>query len=442
MDAKAASQDRPRVGGVVFLTVFLDIVGFSILFPLFPALLEHYLALEGEGSALARFVSWLEGLASGEQLAVVTLFGGALGSIYSLLQFLFAPMWGGLSDRVGRRKTLLVTLTGTVVGYVLWIFSGSFALLVASRILNGIAAGNISVASAAIADTTTGRDRAKGMAVVGIAIGLGFVAGPAIGGLMSAFDWSSGAAGALALNPFSAAAAAAAALAVINLLWVARRFPETLPPERRGLSERSHTLNPFAQLRRIDLPGVRLVCVVSLIYLTAFSGMEFTLVFLAVERLAYGPMQNAWMFVFIGLMIAFVQGGIVRRMAPKRGEKPLALAGLALTVPGFFVVGLAHDASMLYLGLGMMAAGSALVMPTLSALVSRYSPEDRQGLALGVYRSIGSLSRAAGPIVGALIYWKLGSAWPYFIGGGVLLLPFALALSLPPAPVEAEPAAA
>ena len=170
----AAKSGRSAIG-VVLLTVFLDMVGFSILFPIFPRMLDHYLALEGADSAIGHLTRSLSGLAGGDANAVQTLFGGLLGSVYSVLQFLFAPVWGGLSDRIGRRPTLLLTLTGTCLGYVLWIFSGSFWLLVLSRLFSGLCSGNISTASAVVADVTEGKNRARGMGLLGMMIGLGFI---------------------------------------------------------------------------------------------------------------------------------------------------------------------------------------------------------------------------------------------------------------------------
>ena len=176
--------------GLVLLIVFLDIVGFSILFPLYPDLLDHYVSQEGSESLAGRLAAKMAELAEGDPVRVTALFGGLLGSFYSVLQFLFAPFWGGLSDRIGRRPTLLVTLAGTVVGYLLWMFAGSFWVLVLSRLLCGIMAGNISTATAVVADVTSPKDRAKGMAMVGATIGLGFVFGPAIGGItIDALGW-------------------------------------------------------------------------------------------------------------------------------------------------------------------------------------------------------------------------------------------------------------
>jgi MFS family permease len=424
---------KPRsVLGLVFLTVFLDIVGFSVIFPLFPDMLEYYLGREGEASLIGRLVAFLGELADGDEFAVTAFFGGVLGSVYSLLQFVFAPVWGGLSDRIGRRPTLIVTLVGTVVGYALWIVSDSFALLIASRVLNGIAAGNISTASAAVADSTSAGERAKGMGIVGMAIGLGFVLGPAIGGFFAQYDLSGGADS--WLHPFTAAAIASTVLGLANLLWVVARFRETLPPEKRGSSSERPGLNPLGRLAQLDYPGVKRINLLYLVYLTAFAAIEFTLTFLAKERFDYEPWDMAKMFVFVGLTIAFVQGGLVRRLAPRLGEKKVSLAGLVLTLPGFVAIGLARDTTTLYVGLAFMAVGSALAMPCLSALVSRYTPAERQGLSLGVFRSMGSLSRAIGPVLGGALFWRFGSESPYLTGAICLTIPIVMALGLPPVP--------
>ncbi|MEM7307179.1 MAG: MFS transporter [Planctomycetota bacterium] len=426
--------------GLIFGIVFLDIVGFSIIFPLFPRMLEHYVQLEGPDGWCGQLVTWLGELAGDEgSHAVVTLFGGVLGSLYSILQFLLAPVWGGLSDRLGRKPVLRLTLAGTAVSYVLWMFAGSFWLLIAARLLGGMMAGNISAASAVVADTTSGKERAKGMGIVGMAIGLGFILGPAIGGLTAGVtlgdgEWSRG----FALNPFSASALAALALSLLNLVWMLTRFEESLPAERRGHGEGGHTLNPFGRLSEIAQPGVTRTNLIYFLYITAFAAMEFTLTFLAAERFAYSPTDNAWMFVFVGLMIAFVNGGVVRRVAPRFGERKVILAGLVILLPGFLAIAAAGGSGLFYAGLTCMAVGSALAMPCLSSLVSRYAPAERQGLVLGTFRSLGSLSRAIGPILGGLLYWSLGSAAPYYAGAAFLLLPLFAALGLPPVPEPAE----
>jgi MFS family permease len=428
-------QQGKSVMGLVFLTVFIDVVGFSVIFPLLPEMLEYYLSLEGEQSLIGQVVKTLAGWVPEEQgtWPVTVLFGSLLGSIYSLLQFAFAPVWGGLSDRIGRRPTLLITLVGTALSYLVWVFAGSFALLVVARMLGGMMAGNISTASAVVADTSSGPDRAKGMGMLGAGIGLGFVLGPALGGLASGWDlrdlWVDGES--YGINPFSGTALVAFALALINVVWAATHFPETHPVERRGTGASERSLNPFRALRKIEAPGVRGTNVAYFLYLTAFSAIEFTLTFLCVERLQFSVRDNAMMFVFVGLMIAFVQGGLVRRLVPKLGEQRLAVLGLILTMPGFVAIGLTQSVTVLYVGLFFMALGSAFAMPCLTALSSRYSPPQHQGLAMGTFRSMGALSRAVGPVIGGTLYWQLGSAAPYMAGALFLALPLLLVRRLP-----------
>lgn len=433
------SKSRPKVLGLVFLTVFLDMVGFSIIFPLFPKMLTWYVDKEGAASSIGQLAAWLEGLVK-DDFAVIVLFGGILGSLYSGLQFLFAPVWGAVSDKIGRRPTLLVTLLGTALSYVVWFFAGTFALLVAARLIGGMMAGNISTASAAIADTHAGKDRAKGMGILGAGIGLGFVVGPALGGLASGWDLTQSFDGAasMGVNPFSGAAVVAFVLAAINLLWAVLRFPETKDMEA-GPSPSDHKrgFNPFSSLKRLAFPGVHTLNIAYLIYFIAFGAMEFTLVFLAAEHLGYGPMQNAYMFVFIGLTIAFVQGGIVRRLVPKVGEKKVATLGMALTIPGFIGIAMVtrlESVALMYASLALVSIGSSLVMPSFSSLASRYVPDDRQGFALGVFRSFGSLARVVGPVAGGLLYYGLGSYAPYALGAVVLVVPVLMAKKLPEPP--------
>ena len=427
-DPKAAA--RKRVLMTIFVTVLIDLIGFSIIFPLFPAMLEYYLAKEPDGSLFHRLVAWL-GEVSGDDAYLPVLFGGVLGSLYSALQFLCAPFWGSLSDRKGRRPILLLTITGIALSYVLWFFSGSFAILIAARLLGGLMSGNISVATAAVADSTTPENRSRGMAVIGIAFGIGFTFGPAIGGTLSQINLLDFAPGleAWGVNPFSTAALGAFLLSVFNLFLVVRRFPETLIDRATGATQR--TINVLKLFAPKAIPGVNRTNLMYFVFFFAFSGMEFTLVFLAADRFGFGPLDNAWMFVFVGFTMAFVQGGIVRRMVPRVGEKKMALAGILLTLPGFLITGLAGSTGTLYLGLAFLASGGALVTPCLGALVSLYAPVERQGEVLGVFRSLGALARAVGPILACLAYWRFGAETPYIAGAVLLVIPLALGAGLP-----------
>lgn len=431
-----------RVLGITFLTLFIDLAGFSIIFPLFPSMLEHYRAVEGDAGLFGWFLGLLDAIsawAGPEDRAwgSLVLFGGILGSLYSLLQFLCAPLFGAVSDRIGRRPVLLFSLAGILVSYVLWMFSGSFALLVVSRVIGGIMSANISTASAIVADVTTPQTRSRGMAVIGMAFGLGFICGPALGGGASLLDLTRyfPALVPYGLNPYSMPAAIAAVLTLFNLAWVWLRLPETLR-ERVSTAATAtvRTINPLALFRTQQYPGVTRTNVTYFLFLLAFSGMEFSLTFLAADRLQYSPAKNSVLFLFIGLILAGLQGTYVRRHAQRVGNRRMVLQGLVCIIPGLVLIGcaaLARSSMLLFAGLFFLAAGAAQAMPCLTGLVSVYAPEDAQGRILGVFRSLGALARAGGPLVACVLYWRLGPGTSYFVGAAFMLVPLLIARRLP-----------
>lgn len=259
-----ALDPRARsVLAIMFVTLFLDLVGFSIIFPLFPSLLKHYMEVEGGegliGAIVDTLVRFTETSGGPTDIGVIVLFGGVLSSLYSLLQFAFAPLIGSLSDRFGRRPVLLISIAGIVVSYAIWVFAGRFYVLVLARILGGIMAANISTASAVVADVTSQVNRPKGMAIIGMAFGLGFIIGPAMGGFASEVNlleyWPDLAK--YGINPFSMPALVAFVLAVGNLVFVAVRFPETLPERPEKNHERIvRSINPLALFQTREYPGV------------------------------------------------------------------------------------------------------------------------------------------------------------------------------------------
>lgn len=435
----APAPAKKRILGVVFLTLFLDLVGFSIIFPLFPAMLDYYLPNgAGDGSLLGQFVGQLTHWAarSGAEdprLMATVLFGGVLGSLYSILQFIFAPIWGRLSDRVGRRPVLLMTIGGLALSYALWFFAASFWLLILSRVVGGVMGGNLSVATAAVADSTSRENRSRGLALIGVAFGLGFIVGPAVGGVSALVDLTAHfpALAAWGVNPFSIPALISLLLTLINLTWVYRRFEETLTEANRATTKPKGSGFAVFRLLSSGGPNVRRTNLLYLIFMLAFSGMEFTLTFLAVERFAFSPAQNGGMFVFIGFILIVAQGGLVRRLAGPVGEKRLALAGLLSGLAAFIALAFATQIGLFFAALALLGLSIGLVSPTLSALVSLYSSESEQGAHLGIYRSAGSLARAIGPLVAAFVYFAYGSQSAYLLGAMIVILPFVLALKLP-----------
>lgn len=435
-----SSGSKPLSLGVIFLTLYIDLIGFSIFFPLGPELLRYYIAHESSGGLFATLFTSLQSLAHATHapdLAIGALFAGLLGSVYSFMQFLFSPVWGARSDRVGRRPVLLVTISGNALSFLVLFFSGSFTLFLFSRIVSGIMGGNLAVAIAAVSDVTTRENRAKGMGVVGAAFGLGFLTGPAIGGLTAHVSllnhfpnlarWG--------IHPFSVPAGIAFALCLVNLLWINARFTETLPPERRGAGSTLRERNPLRALFTLPDRILRRTNLVGFLVTFCFSFFETTISFFTADQLNYTPRQLTMVFVHLGVVSILTQGLLVRRAVPKIGEKRTAVAGIALLASGFVALGLsvgvAHSAPLMFLSLTVCAIGSGFANVGLSSLVSLYASPEEQGKVTGIFRSLGFLARAMSPVVAGVLFFQVGGTITFAIAGAGLLLPFALGLSLP-----------
>ena len=350
----SVTQKGPQTLKIVFLTLFLDLVGFSIIFPLFPDLLDYYIPeayTSGSTSLLAQLIAPLYRLAelsshSNPKFITTVLFGGILGSFYSLLQFIFAPIWGSLSDTHGRKKILLITIAGLALSYLIWGLSGNFWILIIARLVGGVMGGNLSVATAVVADVTPKEKRTSGMAIVGIAFGLGFIMGPAIGGFLGQFNLldSYPSLASFGINPFSITAFFSLLLSLINLVWVYFKFEETLPSEARNKTQPE----PFKlfSLFHHKNKQIKSLNLTYLIYMTAFSGMEFTLTFLAVDRFFFSTVQNGIMFVYIGLLLVITQGLLVRRFSPVLGEYKLSTFGLASGVVAFILLSQSPESTL------------------------------------------------------------------------------------------------
>ncbi len=400
---------RPLSLGVIFLTLYIDLIGFSIIFPLGPDLLEHYLKLEGQSGVLGALLAQMAAFARsiGIENYAPVLFGGVISSVFSILQFVFAPFWGALSDRRGRRGVLLFTVSGTALGYLVWAFSGSFWLFLLSRVVSGAFSGNLSVATAAVADVTTREERSKAMGLVGAAFGLGLVTGPALGAITAHFNLLDSFPGlaAAGINPFSVPAFVAFALCLVNLAWVNARFKETLSDRARAAAREPRIRNPIAAILGLDNANVRRANLVAFIYSIAFVAMESALTFLAAERFGYSVKQNGILLGFLGLCAIVTQGYIVRKLLKVESEIRVLTQGLVITAAGLLLIGFATHPSLLYGGVGLLALGSGLVNPSTSGLISLYAAPEEQGRVLGIFRSLGSLTRAFTPVVAGIVFW-------------------------------------
>jgi len=418
------SPKRTLSLGVIFLTLYIDLVGFSIIFPLGPDLLKHYLAVDGHGGLLGALLDHINTAAralGNETHLPEVLFGGIISSLFSILQFIFAPFWGTLSDKRGRRPILLLTVAGTAFSYLLWVVSGSFWLFLIARLVAGAFGGNLSVATAAVADVTTRAERSKAMGVVGAAFGLGLVTGPMIGAFTASINLLDHypSLAAWGINPFSVPALFSLALSVVNLIWIQRRFSETRPPSARSERAETRLRNPLRAILSLDDSRIRSVNLVAFVYSIAFVAMEASLVFLSAERFGYTARQNGLLMGFLGLCSIITQGVIVRRLLRTVSETRVLGGGLIVSTFGLVMIGLAPTPVWLYAGIGLLALGSGLVNPSTTGLISLYAPADEQGRVLGIFRSLGSLSRAITPITAGIVFWTFGST-TVFLGAAVL----------------------
>jgi MFS family permease len=379
----------------IFLTVFIDLLGVGIVLPLLPY-----------------YVKLLEGAQAPWLAPNLALIVGGLTASFSLFQFLFAPVLGGLSDRFGRRPVLLGSLLGTAIAYLL--FGAAelllplgvglvLAMLFVARIVAGISGASISTAQAYIADITPPEERARGLGLIGAAFGLGFMLGPAIGGLLSQIS-------------LSAPAYAAAALTLANLAFGALKLPESLPANRRStLAER--TLNPFTRLGAVlGKEAIRPLLAGVLLLNFAFAGLQSNFSVYSAERFNFGPSDNAWVFAFIGLMAVIVQGVLLRRLVARFGEARLSVAGLGLMTLAFAMIALVPQAWMLYPAVGLLAAGSGIATPTLTSLISRRVTDREQGGVLGGVQAFTSLMMVVGPLFAGVLFDAIGPAAPYLTG--------------------------
>jgi DHA1 family tetracycline resistance protein-like MFS transporter len=352
---------------VIFVTVFIDLVGFGIVIPVLP----HY----------------AEGTTFNATPRMVTI----LFASYSAMQLIFSPILGRLSDRHGRRPILFFSLLGTSLGFFILGFATTLWMLFLGRIIDGITGGNISTAQAYIADVTTPENRAKGMGLIGAAFGLGFVFGPAIGGILS--QWGIGV-------PFFFAGG----LALANAVLLYFTLPETVTPDHPA---RASAAGRWSQLAAaIKQPRLAYVLAIYFLFVVAFSIMTTSFALFTMYRFGYDAKHNGYLFMYVGIIGALVQGGLIGRLVKMFGELPLVLAGaflFALSLLAIPLAGPQTGLSMLLLVGGTFAVGNALGTPSLQTLASRSVGRGEQGGVLGITQSVSSLARTVGPLVAALL---------------------------------------
>jgi MFS family permease len=367
---------------VVLLTVFVDLLGFGIVLPILPFYAQRY------GASPVQI--------------------GAIIAAFSLMQFLFTPLWGRVSDRVGRRPVILVSLFGSVASYLLFARAESVLALLASRMLAGVAGANLAAAQAYIADVTTPETRARGMGWISAAFGLGYMLGPPIA-VLASLRWGVHAPGYVA-----------AALAFVNLVLARLWLPEAVPSADKSLMRR--TFDPRVLHRVLKRPVLGGVTITMTAVAFATSGVTAMLALYLQARFSFNEMHTAWVFSLIGLTSSAVQLGLVHTLVTRFGEKRLSIAGILLLGVALLGMAVAPTPVVLRGVLLFYAIGFAVIGPSALSLVSRAAEEGEQGMVIGVVQSLGALARVFGPMAAGIALGRLGAGAPMVAGSIVCAL--------------------
>ncbi|MFH1188712.1 MAG: MFS transporter [bacterium] len=377
---------KKRALSFILFTTFLTFMGFSIIIPVLPFIVKKYVPV-GHMNLVAWYV-------------------GMIMSIYALCQFLSAPGLGALSDRFGRRPILLISLFGSVVGYIIFGIGGSLGMLFLGRIVDGLTGGNVSTIYSYIADITEPKDRGKYFGMLGAAGGVGFMVGPVIGGTAS-------------LISLSAPLYLAAGVTFINMVWGFFILPESIHEDNRVKKLDLSHLNPFVQFNHIfSVPALKWLFGISFLFFLALMAMQGNASVYLHDIFLWNPTQMSVVFFVIGLVDILSQGFLVRKLLPLFGDYKVALLGLIFSLLGFGIyasISYFHSGMFLYMGVVILITGDGLVEPSLSGLISNAVGPHMQGRVQGANQGMQSVARIIGPLGAALLYqqWR---GLPYLVG--------------------------
>ncbi len=371
---------------VIFLTVFIDLMGFGILIPILPTFASKNLG------------------ASDFEIGIVV-------AIYSLFQFLFNPIFGRLSDKFGRRPIILISLFMTSISYVIFSYSTTFALLLFSRILAGLGGSNIGVAQAYIADITPKEERSKGMGMIGAAFGLGFLFGPLIGGFLSSYS-------------YMIAGFGSAAFSGLALIFALFFLPESLKEKKSDQKFKFRLFEYEYTKRTLTHPQIGFLITLFFIIVFSMANIYGTFAILGYKHYGFTDQQNGYLFGIVGIVGAIIQGGLIRYLSKKFEDKTLILSGTFLMMLGLGMLPYGVNFLGVALVAAVLAIGTGILQPTVLSMVSKVSPDKEQGAILGINQSFASLARVLGPIWGGFSFEYLGFEFPFLTGAAFTLLTF------------------
>ncbi len=372
---------------IIFLTIFIDLLGFGLVIPILPALVN-------------------------KTFGYAEIIGGAVMAIYSLMQFFFSSFWGNLSDKYGRKPILMSSSAFTAAAYIIFAFTTNIWLLIFSRALAGFGSANISAATAYIADITTKENRAKSMGIIGAAFGLGFIFGPPIGGiLMNKF------------NSLMPVGLLAAGLCLSNLFLIYFILPESLKEKGKGTRPGFVQSNIIA-FKELQTPFIGRILWLNFLFVAAFSMMQVTCPLLWDDIYGLSKKEIGWIFAFLGLIAVIIQGGLLGKLTRSFQEKTLIYSGWLLMAIGLgFLPYLSNDNFWVptLILMGMIAFANACITPVFTAMVSKKTDSEHQGRIMGTVQSFSALGRIIGPIIGGGLY-QIMKQLPYVTGGTIMIV--------------------
>jgi multidrug resistance protein len=388
------TSSSPKV--LIFMTVFLYLVGFGIIIPILPLLGKE---LGGSASQI-----------------------GWLMAIFSFMQFVFAPLWGHFSDRYGRRPILVSCLLGEALTYVWFAFARDYTSLFLARMLAGFFGASLSTASAYISDITPPKERSKGMAIIGAAFGLGFVIGPALGGILIKLGKG------FSTDPLMGSTFASlfvAALCLCTFIFAYFKLPESLTAERRLEANTQNKKHRFTLLaHKLKTPVLNTLILTFFCNTLGMASMEATLILFVGAHFGWTAMDVSFGFAYIGMIMIFTQGYLVRKLIPKVGERKMAILGFVLFSLGMAGISISSSINMLAVAMTFLAFGNGFSNPSLMGSISLASSDQEQGVNMGVAQSASSLGRILGPLMGGYFYDKISDRSPFLLSAtiGVIAL--------------------
>jgi multidrug resistance protein len=375
---------------LIFLTVFVDLLGFGILIPILPSFAK--IELQVDETAI-----------------------GIVIAVYSFVQFLFNPILGRISDKYGRKPVIVISLFINAIGYIIFAFTTSYITLIVSRVVAGIGGSSIAVAQAYIADVTTKENRSKGMGIIGSAFGLGFVFGPLIGGFLSHYG-------------YMVTGLGSASFSVLAFILTIILLPET-NIKREVITSGKRKLFDLDALGKVFTKPERAVLMFIFFVLTfSFANIYGTFALLGLQVYGFSDMQNGFMFGIIGLTSAIIQGGLIGRISKAMKKKTILRLGSFLIMVNLTLIPFGGT----FLGLAVisifLSIGTGIFQPTILSLISEVTPETEQGVTLGVNQSISAFARVLGPLWGGFAFEYLGYQFPFLTGAAFTALIFIAAI--------------